>query len=91
MVTNFAVSIVYSSCHKIILCFCRGTAYDRYLHVMKRNINISLWIMYVLYIIFMHSLLHSIAKYIYIYIFFFNEQKVGMLLKKNRYKRSRDK
>ena len=45
MATHFAVSIVYSSCHKIILCFCRGTAHDRYLHVMKRNIIISLCIM----------------------------------------------
>ena len=38
MATNFAVSIVYSSCHKNILCFCSRTAHDRYLHVMKRNI-----------------------------------------------------
>ena len=42
MATNFAVSIVYSSCHKNILCFCSETAHDRYLHVMKRNIIISL-------------------------------------------------
>ena len=38
MATNFTMSIVYSSCHKNILCFCSGTAHDRYLHVMKRNI-----------------------------------------------------